>query len=474
MERPLALVVCDQPGAREKLREILVRVGVEVLETESPTVALEFIRSRSVGILLADLERPGGATGDFLNQATRLRPTLVPLVLTPDADSDSVVELLRGGAFDVVAEPIDSHRAHVTIFKALAQNRFMEELARLRSQLRGRSGYQGLVGRSVVMERLRERLQRQTALDTPVFLLGEAGSGKELAARAVHAMSGRRGQPFVTMECSDRDAKSLDPELFGHEPGALPGNDHLGVGLLESAEGGCLFLDEITSLPFILQGRLLQVLQEGMLRRVGGTENLPLNVRIFSASSRDVEMALNEGRLREDLYQRLSANTIQLPPLRERREDVALLASHFIEAICEINDLPVFHFSPEALELLESYSWPGNVRELRNAMEQAVILAGDQTIRPRDLPQAVRHAERTISGVAPSGRPFKSAKKEVVEAFEQAYLSDLLERHRGNVTAAAHRAGMLRSALQRLLRKYDMRSADFRERRRENAPEQRP
>ena len=471
MERPLALVVCDQAGARQRLREVLTRTGVEVLETGSGAVALEFIRTRQVRVLLADLSAPDVATAEFLGRARRLRPTLVPLVLISGSGGGSASQLVRDGAFDVLTEPIESHQVRITVDRALAQNRLMEELARLRARLRARSAYHGLVGQSAVMEHLRERLERQAGLDTPMLLLGEQGSGKEEAARAVHAMSARRDGPFVALDCTSLDGEALDSELFGYQRGDVPDSGRRGVGLLDGAEGGCLFLGEIEALSLTLQGRLLEALNERTLRRVGDTVHLPLNVRILSASSRDVERALHEGRLREDLYQRLSAGVIKLAPLRERREDVAPLARHFIDAICEINNLSPFHLSPGVLELLEGYRWPGNIRELRNAMEQAVILATDETIRPRDLPQRIRQAVAVpvSPGEADSGRPFRVAKKEVVEVFERTYLSDLLQRHRGNVTAAAQEAGMLRSALQRLLRKYDMRSADFRRSRHEKA-----
>ena len=316
------------------------------------------------------------------------------------------------------------------------------------------------------MERVRDRVERQASLDAPVLLVGEPGTGKKLVARTIHEMSGRREGPFVRLDCS-APAAVLEGELLGFGRGTLPGGDR-SRGVLESAERGSCLLDDVTSLERELQERLVDTIDQRSYRRVGGSERLELDVRWFASTDRDVEAAVRDGRFRDDLRRRLAVGAIHLPPLRERRGDVALLARHFIETICEINDLRPVDLSPEALELLETYPWPGNVRELQGAMEHAVIVAGDAVVAPRDLPRSIQ------SGATPAApgtgaiadRPFRDAKREVVDSFEKRYLSDLLEQHAGNVTAAAQQAGMLRSALQRLLRKHELRSVDFRRSRR--------
>jgi two-component system response regulator AtoC len=464
MERPLALVLDRDPGIRRRARTLLSEAGVEAVEAASGPEALEILRTRPIRIALVDLEAPGVATTDFLGRATRARPAVVPVILTAEAGSAEALRLLHGDAHDVLDRDLDAGALQIAAVRALGQNRLLEDVARLRDRLRGRTGYRKIVGRSAVMEQLRERLDRQATLDAPVLLKGAEGSGKELAARTVHEMSARGAAPFLAVDCASLPEATLEAELFGHGQGAVTGAGRPSVGVLESADGGSVFLREITALPDRLQERLIEALRGGAFNRIGGTRPVPLNVRIFSSSSRDVESAVHDGRLREDLQVRLAVSVIELPALHDRKEDVALLARHFIETICEINDLALVHLSPESLVLLEAYGWPGNVRELRNAMEQAVILATDRTIRPRDLPQSVQRAQVAAATEAEdlSDRPFRVAKREVVDAFERSYLSDLLMKHRGNVTAAAQQAGMLRSALQRLLRKHELRSADFR------------
>jgi DNA-binding NtrC family response regulator len=443
----------------------LSEAGVEAVEAGSGPEALEILRTRPIRIALVDLEAPGVATTDFLGRAARARPAVVLVILTAEAGSAEALRHLHHDAHDVLDRDLDGVAVQVAAVRALRQNRLLEDVAGLRNQLRGRKGYRKVVGRSAVMEHLRERIDRQAGLDVPVFLTGEKGSGKELAARTAHEMSARGEAPFVTVDCASLSDASLEAELFGHGQGAISGTGKPSVGVLESAEGGSVFLREITSLPARLQERLLEALRQGAFERIGGTRAVPLSVRVFSSSSRDIDAAVREGRLREDLHGRLAISVIQLPALRERKEDVALLSRHFFETICEINNLDPVHLSPEALLMLEGYPWPGNVRELRNAMEQAVILATDATIRPRDLPQSIQHS-LVAAAAEPedlSDRPFRVAKREVVDAFERSYLRDILMNHRGNVTAAAQQAGMLRSALQRLLRKHELRSAHFRQ-----------
>ena len=464
MERPLALVLDRDPVIRRRAKTLLSEAGVEALEAGSGPEALEILRTRPIRIALVDLEAPGVATTDFLGRATRARPAVVPVILTAEAGSAEALRHLHNDAHDVLDRDLDAGSVQIAAVRALGQNRLLEDLARLRDRLRGRSGYRKIVGRSAVMEHLRERLDRQATLDAPVLLTGEAGSGKELAARTVHEMSARGEAPFLTVDCASLSEATLEAEIFGHGQAAISATGRPSVGVLESADGGSVFLREITALPQRLQERLIRAIREGAFERIGGSRPVPLGVRVFSSASRDVEAAVREGRLREDLHGRLAIGVIHLPALRDRKEDVALLARHFIETICEINNLDPVHLSPEALLMLEAYAWPGNVRELRNAMEQAVILATDRTIRPRDLPQPV---QRTLVPAAAAtealaNRPFRVAKREVVDAFERSYLSDILMQHRGNVTAAAQQAGMLRSALQRLLRKHELRSADFR------------
>jgi DNA-binding NtrC family response regulator len=358
-------------------------------------------------------------------------------------------------AFDVLEKPLQEERLRAVAQRAVAQHGLMEELQRLRrhTQPEGDS----LLGRSPAMERVRDRLRRLAQSQDAVLILGELGTGKEFAARCLHALSPRRSGPFVTVDVT-RPAEIVQGDLFGRQGAA---------GLLREAEGGTLYLDGLESLSPELQEALFLAMRGGR----GDALESGHDVRLVSGAARD------PGRLRDDLRRLLAREVVELPPLRERMEDVPQLAMHFTEMLRQINHLPPIHLSPEALASIEGYPWPGNVRELRHALEQTVILAENGALQAEHLPERVR---RSGAGASAGERPlrvqavgrFREMKREVVEAFERAYLDDLLLRHAGNVTAAAQHSGMLRSALQRLLRKYDLRSAEYRRRsRRQGAAE---
>ncbi len=466
MDRPLILVVDADADVRVLVRGTLVDKGIETLGAASSPEALETLRTHPVRVLLLGQVAPGSALSEFLERASRLRPSVVPVLLGGDRSPEARVAALRAGAFDVLERPPAPSALEVLTERALVQHDLLEERRRLREEVRTRVGYDRMVGRSAAMERTRERVERLAAGDIRVHFIGEGGVGKGLAARTLHAMSPRSGRPFVELDCGAFPAAALEAELFGYERGALPGSDRRTMGALEAAEGGVVFLRDVGEVPLELQERLLRVLQVGQATRCGGADPFVIDVRVVSSSRRDLAPAVEAGSFREDLYHSLAAATVRVPPLRERPEDVALLVRHFVDTICEINEIPPIALSPEALSVMERYPWPGNVRELRNAVEQAVILVSDGTIRPRDLPDPLRYLAGGDEASTSSSRRFREAKRRVVEAFEKGYLEDLMARHSGNVTAAAQHAGMLRSALQRLLRKYDLRSSAFRRERR--------
>jgi two-component system response regulator AtoC len=350
--------------------------------------------------------------------------------------------------FDVAPKPIERARVHRLCRRSLAQLQTLAELRRLQNDLQSREGYQGIVGRSESMERVRSRIESLAWTGDGVWIVGEHGTGKELTARVLHASADGE---FVPVNCAD--LRSLAP---------LVAED----GALKRAEGGTLYLENLPELRLDFQEDLQREI-ESREAVSGGKDG---TIRFLVGAREDAARASSEGRLLHGLQTRLARTTVQLPALRDRREDVALLANHFIMAICEINHLPPIRISPDALSFLERYDWPGNVQELRNAVEQAVILSVEGTIRPEDLPDRIRESRGVAVG-APGGpglsrRPFREVKREVVDAFERAYLAELLERHVGNVTAASQQAGMLRSALQRLLRKHGLKSAEFRAARR--------
>ena len=463
MERPLALVVDGDAAVRRRVQHILSEKDIEVVEASTGDGALEEIERRPVGVLLVDQHVPGAAASDIVKEASRRRPLCVSVVVA--VDDVAALEAVRGGAYDALVRPLDSARLEVALTKAVDRHAMLADNEELRRRLREQSGLPQLVGRSVAVEHLRERLERQAALDSPLCLVGEDGVGRRWAARFVHEHSTRSERPFLAVDCRTRPDDALERELFGAPEAA---------GILENAGTGSVFLDEVVELPPRIQEQLLQTMLRGFVARSGSSEQNAVRARLLSSTHRDLSQAARDGRLREDLAERLSTGVVQIPALRDRPEDIIPLARYFIDVVCELNQLPPYRLDPEVAELLEGHAWPGNVRELRNAIEHAVILARDDTIRAGDLPEPVRGASPAGNRVADlSGRTFKAAKREVVETFERRYLVDLMQTHGGNVTAAAQKAGMLRSALQRLLRKYDIRSADFRRPSAKKAPEDR-
>jgi DNA-binding NtrC family response regulator len=443
MDRPLALVVDSDSAVHSLVREVLEEKDLTTVGVHTAAEAMDVLRTRPLRLLVADLDAPGVTAGDLIGTTRSLRPTAAIAVITGRGDEDAALSALRAGAVDVFAKPLDEPDLRVALERTVAVAELLEECHRLRERLREESGYERIVGRSAVMERLRERLHRIATSQDNVLLQGEDGVGKELVARTLHSLAGD-GASFVAIDCAAASAPAVASELEAAL--AAPG-----------AAERIVFLDSVLDLPHALQDRIAEAIASGA--RIG-SNGLP---RLLVSTTGDAERAAEDGRFREDLLRHMAVVALHIPPLRERREDIPLLARHFIDSIREINDLPPIQLSGDALEALERYGWPGNVRELRNVIEQAVILAADGIVRTRNLPERVREGQPTGDEEdPPTLRAFKEAKRQVVETFERRYLRDVLERHSGNVTAAAQHAGMLRSALQRLLRKHNIRSADFR------------
>lgn len=462
MERPVALVVDRDASVRALVADVLEERGMLALGAESVADARQTLADRAVSLLLVELDTPATtATLELVEHARKLRPQ--PLVVGIGETSRAVahvenvegvenaenVESVRSQLFDVTPRPVDRDRIERLARRSLSQLELLNELRRLQTDLQRREGYVGIVGRSEPMERIRQQIERLAWTDDPVWITGEDGTGKELVARSLHESSPRSQHRFVLLDC----AELVDTLSLAQTEGPL-----------DRAAQGTLYIEDLPALRVDLQ--------DDLAREIGRAAQR--DVRLVLSSRVDPPRAVEGGHLSKILYDRLyrelTKEVVRMPPLRDRVEDIAVLSNHFLEVISAINHLPPIRISPDALTLMERYGWPGNVQELRNAVEQAVILGTEGTIRPADLPDRVREAEpaRAPTTAEPgiSRRPFREVKREVVEAFERAYLSELLERHAGNVTAASQQAGMLRSALQRLLRKYGLKSADFRSGRR--------
>jgi two-component system response regulator HydG len=380
------LVVDDSPNVRLSLLKILQREGFRVLEADSGAGALRLIGREEVDLILTDLKMPGMDGLELTQQVKRDRPAIEVVVFTAFASVETAVEAMRQGAYDFVTKPIDRVVLLKTVRKALETKHLLSENQRLREQLETMTGKSRLIGRSPAMRELIELIEQVAPSKATVLLQGESGTGKEVAALALHELSPRRDKPLIKVACAALPETLLEAELFGYEKGAFTGATGRKEGRFKLADGGTLLLDEIAELPLPMQVKLLRVLQEGEFERVGGTQSLRVDARVIAATNRDLAKEVEHKRFREDLFYRINVIALRLPPLRERPEDIPLLASHFLRMYSAQNNKPGLELSRAALGLLMSHSWPGNVRELENAIERAVVLARKKTITPEDFP----------------------------------------------------------------------------------------
>ncbi len=374
------LVVDDEAVIRRALKRLLERNGYEVETADSVETVLERFDPADFHLLLVDIRLPGRPGTDLIGDS----PTPV-VMMTSYASVSSAVQAMKLGAADYVSKPFDHEELLLTLEQVLAQQARERSRETLRSTVEQSWPVQGMIGRCAAMQTLFDQIARVAPTDASVLVLGESGTGKELVARALHDQSPRRDAPFVAVNCATIPEHLVESELFGHLKGAFTGAERDRPGLIQSADGGTLFLDEIAELPLTVQARLLRVLQDGELRPVGSERSRRVNVRLVAATNRDLRYLVEEERFRGDLYFRLRVVELRLPPLRERGEDLLLLADHLLEKACRRLNRPPMSFTPEARELIQRYHWPGNVRELENAVERAAILASGDLVEPELL-----------------------------------------------------------------------------------------
>jgi DNA-binding NtrC family response regulator len=459
MSKGRLLIVDDEPDMLENCQRLLSKAGYDCVTTNDSRKGLALLESERPDLLLTDLKMPGVDGMALLRQAREVDPRLPVIIFTAFATIESAVAAVKDGAFDYLAKPFSMDQLRLAVDRALAQRRLALENLRLREQLQTAYGFEQIVGRSPTMTAVFELVRKVARSDANILVVGESGTGKELIARAIHANSPRATEAFVPVDCASLPEHLLESELFGHEKGAFTGAVKTKPGLIEVAHRGTLFLDEIAELPGSLQVKLLRALQEREIRRVGGTRQIEVDVRLVSATNRNLLEAVVNGQFREELYYRVNVIAIDLPPLRERKGDVALLAHTFLKKFGKGRETPLRGFEPEAMQILETYPWPGNVRELQNIIERACALAEGETITPRDLPDHLRapvQAAPQIPTPAGIGLPLKDAKAEWMRQMETAYLRDLLRRHEGNVSQAARAAGIDRKTFHRLINKYKL------------------
>jgi two-component system response regulator HydG len=460
------VIVDDEPDMVENCARILRRAGHRCLTATDPHRALALVESDAPDLLLSDLKMPGMDGIELLRRAHDVDPSLPVIMITAFASIESAVAAVKEGAFDYLPKTFTVDQLQVSVERALRQRHLQVENRNLRDQLQATFGLENVIGRSPAMTRIFELVKKAARSDANILIGGESGTGKELIARAVHANSPRVSQPFVPVDCASLPEQLLESELFGHEKGAFTGAIKTKPGLIEMAHRGTLFLDEIGEMPMALQSKLLRAVQERQVRRVGATSLVNVDVRIVSATNRDLREAVTRGQFREDLYYRFNVIAIQLPPLRERAGDVTLLAHAFLK---KFGQERITGFDDEALAALEAYGWPGNVRELQNVVERACALVDGDVVKRRDLPEYVIARESVRSAAsAPEGDvdprqasmqgvPLVEARERWMAVLEGTYLRDLLDRHDGNISAAAKAAGVDRKTFHRLVSKHQIR-----------------
>jgi two-component system response regulator AtoC len=461
-ERLRVLVVDD----KENMRRLVVRIledTFDVEEAEDGARALALAATRPYDVVVTDIRMPGADGFELLAAVKARDPATEVVLMTGYATVPDAVRAMKLGAFDYLEKPFDPDAALAIVERAGARKRLADAA---RGAAAGEEeAFHGLVGRSAAMRAAYRLLEKAAAVDATVLVAGETGTGKELAARAIHAMSARRERRFVPVNCGALPAELVESELFGHARGAFTGAAAAKPGLFQEAEGGTIFLDEVGELPLPAQVKLNRVLQEKEIRRVGETQAVPVDVRVVAATHRDLREEVRAGRFREDLFYRLNVFAVTLPPLRERPEDVPLLAAHFLEKHANALRRTLSGFAPDALARLAAHAWPGNVRELENVVERAVAVAGGARVEAADLPAEVGAAPGAPAPPAPQAAlaalPYKDAVAGARDRVTREYLVALLAEFGGNVTRAAERAGLERESLHRLLRKHGLRSEDF-------------
>jgi DNA-binding NtrC family response regulator len=453
-EKPLVLVIDDETGSRESMAIAIERAGFAVRNFDDAEKALEFLEENPEAARLAvcDLRMPGTDGLAFLQAVRERELDLRVMLVTGYGSIESAVEAMRVGADDYLTKPVDLYELRRRVTNLMEKEQLREEVSELRVMLDKRFGFESIVGNSEAMERLFERMRLVAPTRSTVLVIGESGTGKELVANALHFASPRRGERFLAINCGAIPSDILESELFGHEKGSFTGAVAKKVGKLELAHKGTLFLDEISELYPELQVKLLRVLEERKIMRVGGSELFDVDFRLIAATNRDLEKEVAAGRFREDLYYRLKVVTLHIPPLRERPGDIPLLAEHFLAQFCEDHGKEPKSFSKEALEALARYGWPGNVRELKNQVESLVVFHQGDEIKLKDLPYELRSGAAVHTGdgrVQPRSGPTRT----MAEIERQAIL-ETLERTGGHRAEAAKLLEIGLRTLQRKLKEY--------------------
>ena len=446
------LVIDDEAAQRDVLTGYLKKKGYKIYSASSGKEGIESAKNNPVDIILSDFKMPDLNGIEVLEQVKKTNPGISFVIVTAYGTVENAVKAMRLGAFDYISKPVDLDELDLMIERIIEHKNLKSENQLLKTQLQEKHKISSIVSRSQKMEEVINVAARVAESKATVLITGENGTGKEVLAKAIHYMSSRKEKPFIAVNVPALTETLLESELFGHEKGAFTGADKMKKGRFEIADGGTLFLDEVGDIPQSIQVKLLRVLQEHQFERVGGTERIEVDVRIIAATNKDLEQKIKEGTFREDLYYRLNVVSINIPPLRERKEDILPLIENFIDKYCKENNKEKLEVSKEAVDVLMKYPYPGNVRELENIIERAVVLTRGKVITLNDLPMNIKgfKEEKTLGSLD------EGTLTDQVEALEKQLIFDALQQSDGNQTKAGKLLGLTERNLRYKLKKYNI------------------
>jgi len=443
------LIVDDDLAHRTMLKKLLGGWGYEVFEADDGSVAIDNVHKRPFDLILMDIRMLKVSGIEALEQIKIINPAIPIIIMTAYASVETAVDALKKGAYDYLTKPLDFDELKIAINRATEHNRLKKENEYLKERLGEKFDKQNMIGRSPLMVKLLETAEQVAATEATVLITGESGTGKEMIANAIHYNSLRKNEPFIKINCAALAETLLESELFGHEKGAFTGADKRREGKFRQAEGGSIFLDEVSEMSTAMQVKLLRVLQERELTRVGGTEVIAVNVRVIAASNKDLKKEMEQKRFREDLFYRLNVVALNVPPLKNRQEDIPLLAQHFLQMFAAKNKKNIKGFTPQSMEKLVKYAWPGNVRELMNAVERAVVLSRLEYLDADDLVLLMAD-----SPIADGNDQLSLPENMPLNEVEKRSILDAINACDGNKSEAARRLGITRKTLRKKLDKY--------------------
>jgi two-component system response regulator HydG len=443
------LVVDDDAAHRMMLSKLLSGWGYEVATADDGAAAIENVRGKSFDLILMDIRMLNISGIEALEQIKIINPAIPVIIMTAYASVETAVSALKKGAYDYLTKPLNFDELKIVIERATEHNRLKRENEDLKARLGERFDRKNLIGQSPAMGRLLEIIAQVAPTEATVLIAGESGTGKEMIANAIHYNSPRKDAPFIKINCAALTETLLESELFGHEKGSFTGAERRREGKFVQADGGSLFLDEVSEMSRAMQVKLLRVLQERELTRVGGADVMKVDVRLIAASNKDLQEEIQKENFREDLFYRLNVVSLNVPPLRERKEDIPILAQHFLESFAEKNNKTITGFTPKAMEKFLSHRWPGNIRELMNAVERAVVLTRSDILDTGDL--ALMPEQDAVSGEIQKD---KASRNLSLEDIEKKSIGETLDACGGNKSEAARRLGITRKTLRTKLQKY--------------------